>query len=179
MAENKKIRHFPHVDGQWVSHVSIGINIDYDHLEVPDGFQKLWIEKDLHISISPLFSLSKHQVPIFLQRCENISSSLRKECIHLYNGVYLFDHSRTSTFYCLEIQENSLIQDIYQRIHRIINVFKPKILEEFSEPIHHVSIARSPILIHDPPPQHKVIVCVMISLNISIGGKITSYVLKR
>lgn len=172
------IRHFPHVQGQWVTHVCLEIEIDHKYLVVPEGFKPLFgDDQKLHVSLSPLFSLKHFQVKAFKKSCENLAKSLSRQCIMFEGGVYLIDSSKTSTFYALTIKDKDSIKDIKLKFDKVIDLYKPKFLETFENEIIHMSIARSQDIYENEAPKHNPIIGICTKLVCTIGGEKTQFFL--
>ncbi|EAY09013.1 hypothetical protein TVAG_073790 [Trichomonas vaginalis G3] len=176
------IRHFPHKQGQWVTHVCLEIEIDESYLVVPEGFIPLFDsskDQKLHVSLSPLFSLKYFQVKAFKKSCENFSKTINRQCFTFENGVFLDDSSNSSVFYALNIRNCDEMTNIKNKFDKLVDSYNPTFLEKFDDEIMHISIARSQGHFDSSKkaPQHRTILGICSKLNCTIGGEKTSFFL--
>lgn len=176
-----KVRHFPHENGQWVTHVAIEVSIDTKYLNVPKGFTPLFDDDEkhsLHVSLSPLFSLKYYQIEQFKRSCRKLADEIGRECVYFHGGEYLPDASKVFTFYALNVEESEYTKKIFSSFRRIRNSYIIKELEHFEEEIPHLSIAKCEGMQAGEAPQHTQIIGIFDKLVCSFGGKRVEFPLK-
>jgi hypothetical protein len=176
-----KVRHFPHENNQWVTHVSVEVSIDTKHLTIPSGFTPLFSGDDpgsLHVSLSPLFSLKYYQVEPFKRSCKKLAEGIGRQCVSFHGGEYLPDASKIFTFYALDVVESEYTKSVFSSFQRIRDSYIIKELEHFEEEIPHLSIAKCEGMKQEKPPQHQQIVGIFNKLVCSFGGKKVEYQLQ-
>lgn len=173
--EMTKTRHFPHVDGQWVTHVAVKIGVDSDSLVIPDGFRP--VEHELHITLHNLFTLQHFQVQGFLAQMEKIAMSLTRHVVTFDGTRMLKDSSGVNTFYALTLKEDVVMRDLVQNVKKVVDQFKPKVLEEFEEPVLHMSIAVSNAQQSQEIPHPRILGMVK-ALQCVVGGQVHEFKIK-
>ena len=173
----EKIRHFPHIQGQWVTHISLEIAIEKPII-LPNFIIKV---QEYHISLSPLFSLQFYQVEEFKKVCEIFGNNLKRNIVSFDEWSLFSDASNIYNFVVLTAKNDTFIKSSIKSLEKILNSFKPKYLETFSEFIPHMSIGKTKSKL---PFSHGLniklpFIGMAIALNYSIGGEKVQIIFKN
>ena len=175
MSEVSKIRHFPHVDGQWVTHICLSIGVDKDSIVIPNGFQG--VDQNYHISLCPMFSLQHFQIQGLLRDVEEIAMSAKRHVITFNGTKILRDSSNMNNFYVLLVNNDMFVNNLIANVKRVVKKYKPKYLENHDEEIVHMSVAIS----SETPTSdisHPPIMGITKSIECRIGGKTHEFGIK-
>lgn len=139
-----KIRSFPHMEGNWATHLYIPYEADEEFLDLinqlflclqPLEFQLM---KEFHLSLSRTVYIRHHWIQLLTQSISNKLQPLSScycvlKCIKLYTN-----DEKTRTFLAVQIETNS---DLLKYTEAIDVSFKEfKLQPYYEEPSYHISI---------------------------------------
>ncbi|XP_059178226.1 U6 snRNA phosphodiesterase 1-like, partial [Physella acuta] len=142
---NNRIRSFPHMEGNWATHIFIPVDKDERFIQfvtdVIQLFKPLEIETfpEFHVSLSRTVTIRHHWIePLVDSLRENLKAL--KSCICDLTEIKLYTNDeKTRTFVCIELSQDE--HDLLEYVKAVDKCFAEfKLPPYYSNPSFHISI---------------------------------------